>query len=419
MTLNMTFNNHENMTYKNQPKLSLLQACHSRWLPFLIAVFLFSTTSIAYSQIDQADGSKSAAEVAETPEQLKQQFDDAVSDLRTAVKQVRRTSVIYFESDSSMSMALKQKWDEEAAIAKATFGRVRDLAFKYFLISSKPDPEIMRIVMLLNPKLIEEGQLTTCYAATRKLLELNPADPELITLMGRISILVNDFKTSAEYFPTHKTEVEEFELPERAIYSYLDELVEKFDRELKFREEEAKADDLPHAIIETPKGQIVIELFEDQAPETVNNFVSLVEAGFYDGMIFHHVLRNILANSGKMSMNRALPLGYSIYDEAGKPDARHHFRGSVSMYLKSDEPNVGGAEFQIMKIPAPNMDGKNTVFGRVISDMRVIDSLAVTFQINEEGKEEFVEGAIPDTITSITVKRLRPHEYVPNPVKEK
>ena len=119
-------------------------------------------------------------------------------------------------------------------------------------------------------------------------------------------------------------------------------------------------------------------------------------------------------------MNRALPVGYTIYDESRKPDARHHFRGSVSMYLRSDEENVGGAEFQILMIPAPNMDGKNTVFGRVISDMRIVDALQETFKINEEGKEEFVEGAIPETIKSITVKRLRPNGvYEPNPVKTK
>ena len=415
MTLNKTFKRYKKMTNKSQPTFDLAAWCTRMCVLTLIFLTQVSLCSAALWQDDP-----STKESVSTPEELKKEFDTAITDLRAAVKQVRRTGVIYYESESSMAVTIKQQWDAEAAAANAAFTRVRELAFEYFLTSSTPDPEIMRIVDLLTPKLIEEGQLTTCYAATKKLMDLNSGDADLANLMGRISILTNDFEYAAEYAHTNLQEVEGFPLPERALCTFIGILNERYQRELKLREEETKADDLPHAIIETTKGDIVIELFENQAPETVGNFVSLVEAGFYDDMIFHHVLRNILANTGKMSMNRALPVGYTIYDESRKPDARHHFRGSVSMYLRSDEENVGGAEFQILMIPAPNMDGKNTVFGRVISDMRIVDALQETFKINEEGKEEFVEGAIPETIKSITVKRLRPNGvYEPNPVKTK
>jgi cyclophilin family peptidyl-prolyl cis-trans isomerase len=406
------------MTNKFQPTFDFSR-CVRMSIPVLILLTQILLYSVSNAQTDSNNKSTAQAKTA-TAEEIKADFDQAVSDLRAAVKKVRRTGVIYYESESSMAVTIKQQWDAEAATATAAFKSVRDLAFQYFLTSSTPDPEIQRIVDLMIPKLIEEGQLTTCYAATKKLMDLNSGDAELAKLMGRISILTNDFEYATEYAKSNQQEIESFPLPERALCTFLDTLTERYQRELKIRKEETAADDLPHAIIETNKGDIVIELFENQAPETVGNFVSLIEAGFYDDMIFHHVLRNILANSGKMSMNRALPVGYTIYDESRKPEARHHFRGSVSMYLRSDEENVGGAEFQILMIPAPNMDGKNTVFGRVISDMRVVDALQETFMINEDGKEEFVEGAIPDTIKSITVKRLRPNVvYEPNPVKTK
>ncbi len=404
------------MPFSSQLKFVFSTSCLG-WLLILLALVSFPEV-IGSGVFAQDDISASKANTdTQSAADVKKEFDKAIADLRIAIKQVRRSSVVYYESESNMSMTLKQQWDSEAATAKEAFARVRKTAFTYFLMPSKNDPEIMKIVNMLNPRLIEEGQLTLCSAATKKLIELNPGNIALERLMGRIAILTNDFETAAKFAPGHQADIEEFSIPERALFSTVHSSLEKFARERKLRKQETEADDLPHAFIETQKGTIVIELFENQAPETVGNFVSLVEAEFYDGMIFHHVLRNILAHSGSMSMDRALPAGYSIYDECNKPDARHHFRGSVSMYIPSLEENVGGAEFQILMIPAPNLDGRNTVFGRVISGLDVLDSIQDTFIINDEGKEEFVEGVTPDTINKITVKRLRPHEYEPNTVK--
>lgn len=119
-------------------------------------------------------------------------------------------------------------------------------------------------------------------------------------------------------------------------------------------------------------------------------------------------------------MSRPQPVGYTIYDEHQRPDSRHHFRGSVAMVAKNNEPNSAAAEFRIMLVPGPNLDGKSTVFGRVISDMSILDNIQETFQVNEEeDKEEFIKDAVPDVIESITITNLRDHEYEPNRVKKK
>ena len=239
--------------------------------------------------------------------------------------------------------------------------------------------------------------------------------------MGRVSILNNDFDFAQQYYQKNQSQAEQFSVPEGALYgSSLDKLATGYQRELELRASDAKGEPLPRAIIKTNRGEIVIELFENQAPETVGNFVSLVQTGIYDGMIFHHVLRNLIADAGLMTLSRPQPIGYTIYDEHQRPNARNHYRGSIAMVAKNNEPNSGGAEFRIMLVPGPNLDGESTVFGRVISDMSVLDGIQETFRVNEEeDKEEFVKDVVPDVIESITITNLRDHEYEPNRVKNK
>ena len=164
----------------------------------------------------------------------------------------------------------------------------------------------------------------------------------------------------------------------------------------------------------------MIELFEDEAPETVGNFISLIETGIYDGIIFHRVIKSYMAHTGLMSMNKFEPIGYTIYDECKRPDRRHHFRGSVAMWCDSQDPNTGGAQFYIMNVPAPYLTESNhTVFGRVIEGMELVDALQETRTMNEEErKEEMVLEITPETIQSIKIIQKRDHAYEPNRVKQ-
>src|SRR5262249_20728602 len=131
----------------------------------------------------------------------------------------------------------------------------------------------------------------------------------------------------------------------------------------------AKADDLPRVKLETTQGDITVELFENEAPNTVANFISLVSKGFYDGVQFHRVLPGFMAQTGdplsKDPVKNAEKIGegdpgYSIPDECFKPDHREHFRGSLSM-APTGQPNSGGSQFFICFAPPEQLDGKYTV----------------------------------------------------------
>ena len=126
----------------------------------------------------------------------------------------------------------------------------------------------------------------------------------------------------------------------------------KWEREEKLRAAEAKADDLPRVKLHTSAGDIVVELFENEAPNTVANFISLVEKGFYDGVQFHRVLPNFMAQGGDpitkdpskypgQGVGSGGP-GYTIDDECFQANHREHFRGSLSM-AHTEARNSGGS----------------------------------------------------------------------------
>jgi len=123
------------------------------------------------------------------------------------------------------------------------------------------------------------------------------------------------------------------------------------------------------AILHTEKGDIKINLFEGKVPETVNNFVFLAKEGFYDGVIFHRVIMNFMAQTGDPTSTGTGGPGYQIDDEFHK-DLKHNKPGIVSM--ANAGPNTNGSQFFITHVPTPWLDGKHSVFGEVEDGMDVV-----------------------------------------------
>ena len=149
--------------------------------------------------------------------------------------------------------------------------------------------------------------------------------------------------------------------------------------------------------IETNRGTLVVELFENEAPETVGNFVSLVEKGFYNGLTFHRVLPGFMAQGGDPNGDGNGGPGYKIYCECAKPVHREHFRGTLSM-AKQPQKDTGGSQFFITFRPTPQLDGKHTAFGRVVEGL---DVLAKIQRRNPESEEE--RKLTPDRIVKAEV----------------
>ncbi|MDZ4246028.1 MAG: peptidylprolyl isomerase [Dehalococcoidia bacterium] len=124
------------------------------------------------------------------------------------------------------------------------------------------------------------------------------------------------------------------------------------------------------AVLETEKGNITIELFTKDAPNTVNNFVFLAREGFYDGTVFHRIIPGFMAQGGDPTGTGRGGPGYAFADEFS---SKKHLAGVISM--ANAGPNTNGSQFFITYAPTPHLDGRHSVFGRVTEGMDVLAKL--------------------------------------------
>ena len=260
-----------------------------------------------------------------------------------------------------------------------------------------------------------------------KLAALRPDDADLALKAGRIAQQLNRFDSAAlnlekvvkkdpsrleprmllalSYFAVHRFE-EAVALYDAALKEKLEpeqkETLEQFRKsavayvpswktEQEIRAREAKANDLPRILFTTSKGEIELELFENEAPNAVANFVELVSKKYYDGLKFHRVIPGFMAQGGCPRGDGTGDPGYRFKDELPET-ARRHFRGTLSM--ANSGPDTNGSQFFLTHLPTEWLNGKHTVFGRVIRGQDVLDRLRVG-----------------DTITKAEVTRKRDHAY--------
>ncbi|MDD4601748.1 MAG: peptidylprolyl isomerase [Negativicutes bacterium] len=151
------------------------------------------------------------------------------------------------------------------------------------------------------------------------------------------------------------------------------------------------------ALFETSKGNFRIELFEDKAPQTSKNFTTLVNKGFYDGLIFHRVIDDFMIQSGDPKGNGTGGSGYTIPDEFSR-DLRHT-EGVLSM--ANAGPNTGGSQFFITLKATPWLDDKHAVFGKVIEGMDVVRTIG---KVKVNGQDKPIENVV---IKKITIEKAK------------
>jgi peptidyl-prolyl cis-trans isomerase B (cyclophilin B) len=127
-----------------------------------------------------------------------------------------------------------------------------------------------------------------------------------------------------------------------------------------------------NATLHTNHGDIVLELFDEDAPKTVDNFVSLSRDGYYDGLVFHRVIPDFMIQGGCPRGDGTGGPGYEFEDES---NGHRIVRGAIAMANRG--PNTNGSQFFIVTaVECPWLDGKHTVFGRVVSGLEVTDEIS-------------------------------------------
>lgn len=134
------------------------------------------------------------------------------------------------------------------------------------------------------------------------------------------------------------------------------------------------------ATIETDKGDIRIQLYAAETPKTCGNFEKLASEGFYDGLKFHRVISDFMIQGGCPQGTGTGGPGYEFEDEF-HPELRHDSPGILSM--ANAGPNTNGSQFFITHVPCPHLDGKHSVFGKVLEGQDVVNAIQQNDKINK------------------------------------
>ncbi len=335
------------------------------------------------------------------------EFQKVFDDWKTILKDLRALKLRYQSADEAGKKTIEEQWTALVTKGNVTLGTLQEAGLKAFAEAPNEDPQLTRFLVKLASDASDRDEYEAARQISDVLIKNNCDDKQIYGPASLASYALHDFDKAAEYL---KPATEAGAAP--AVYSQWNVNLAQYktwwEEEQKIREAEAAKDDLPRVKITTTKGEIVVELFENEAPDTVGNFISLVEKGFYNDTVFHRVLKNFMAQGGDPEGTGSGGPGYNIYCECEKAEARRHFRGSLSMAHAGK--NTGGSQFFLTFLPTAHLNGKHTCFGRVIEGMDVLARL----QRIEPGAEN---SPAPDKIVKAEVIRKRDHAYGPRKVQ--
>ncbi|MFI4874179.1 MAG: peptidylprolyl isomerase, partial [Blastopirellula sp. JB062] len=224
--------------------------------------------------------------------------------------------------------------DETLDQGEVMMEEIKQAAFEAFEEAPGANADAVNFVILSGHDAQKKDKNDEAYRLGRSLIEHGIENGPIYSMTIRAAFGADRFDEAVEVMEKaieykKSSGDAEFAISDEAIGEAQAATVyrEHFKKEQEIRAKEAEADDLPRVRFTTEKGEFVVELFENEAPETVANFISLVKKGFYDGLTFHRVLENFMAQGGDPKGDGSGGPGYQIYCECFKPNYRRHFRG--------------------------------------------------------------------------------------------
>jgi cyclophilin family peptidyl-prolyl cis-trans isomerase len=361
--------------------------------PSLLSLLL--SVALALPACAQAN-QKEAAKPAEPPAVT--EFNQLFAELQKVSESLDQIRQQHRLATPAERPALEAKFKETAQRGQSLYPKLLPAAEKALAADPKMDKDHVQHLLGAAQQHLRGGNSKEAARVFALLIDHKIDEPQLRTLAALASLGAGDEKSAAEHAKKAGTDSKSAEEANKVL------------REIEFRAADAKAGDLPRVKLQTSKGDITIELFEDQAPNTVANFLSLVGKGFYDGLVFHRVLDGFMAQGGDPTGTGSGGPGYTIPCECYDKNHRHHFFGTLSMAHAGRD--TGGSQFFLTFGPTSHLDGKHTAFGRVIEGGEVLAKLQ---RINPEEATDVK----PDKIVKATIVRKRDHEYTPKTLPER
>jgi cyclophilin family peptidyl-prolyl cis-trans isomerase len=383
----------------------------------ILAVMLFPVTvalvSGAVAQDDPAKPATTPPPAAEKPvdpnKPAAAAFDKLFTEWKTLIKDLRQVKVRYQTAPEADQAKLTDEWNALMVKGNAMLVQLQDAGVKAYAEAPNEDPQLTRFLVKLVSDAADRDEYEMVLAVATVLIDNKCEDRTIYGPASLAAYATHDFDKAIEWNNLAKEAGNPSEMLNRpdldlAAYKKL------WEDEQAIRAKEAEKNDLPRVKLTTTKGDIVVELFEDQAPNTVANFVSLVESGFYNDKNFHRVLKNFMAQGGCPKGDGTGGPGYEIACECYEPNKpRMHFRGTLSMAHAGRD--TGGSQFFLTFLPTSHLNGRHTAFGRVIEGMDVLARLQRIDPMGDASKA-------PDKIVTAEVVRKRDHEYKPKKVGE-
>lgn len=351
---------------------------------------------------------------AERPASTKAEFDKLFGEWKTILGELRDMRTEYRKTPAEKRPAMEQRYDElvrKGSELQPRLTAAAEAAFREDPKGAKDAGEYLLTVLLFH---CQSDDYEAALKVAKLLVDNQYEAPMVHGWAGLAAFFTADFDTAEKEIKLAQDN-NDFErmggdfanlgpmmLKELPFYK------QAWQKEQQLRAAEAKADDLPRVLLKTSKGDIEVELLENEAPNAVANFISLVEKRFYDGTPFHRVLPMFMAQGGDPTGTGKGGPGYTIPCECHQPGFRVHFRGSLSMAHAGRD--TGGSQFFLTFRPTRHLDGQHTVFGRVIKGMEVLAKLQRRDPDNPQGPE-------PDKIVEAKVLRKRSHPYEPKKSK--
>jgi cyclophilin family peptidyl-prolyl cis-trans isomerase len=361
------------------------------------AAWVVAVTSVCLAQVPAVESQTPDPATAKAEfEAARKQEKDLITELTLLQAE--------FQQPAADKKAVAAKFESARDRIPATKDRLEAAAFAMALADST-NASARELCGLVIASRLQVDDATEALRLATLLDKAGAADGKVDMMAAAAAMVLSQLDEAATWLT--KAESNGIQKPKVAeLRASIEDERPKVEAEMAKRKADAAANDRPRVTITTSKGDIVVELFEDDAPNTVANFVSLVEKGFYDGTPFHRVIAGFMAQGGDPTGTGSGGPGHAIECECELPTARKHFLGSLSMAHAGK--NTGGSQFFLTFRPTEHLDGRHTVFGRVVEGFEVLPKLART-----QVEDKPVDGVTPDTIVKATMLRKRDHAYTP------
>ncbi|QDU25082.1 putative peptidyl-prolyl cis-trans isomerase [Anatilimnocola aggregata] len=311
------------------------------------------------------------------------------------------------QTDPAKKAEMKAEYIKLVAESETILPELRAAAEAAFAAEPNKIADVTRTLIGMVAFDVRRDENENALKLAKLMIDKKCEEPALYSFAGVAAYRLDDYDTAEKYLKL-ASDAGRIDADGREYLAELPTQKKAWEAEKLIREKEAKADDLPRVKLETSKGPVVIELFENEAPGAVGNFINLVEKKFYDGLTFHRVLPNFMAQGGDPTGDGSGGPGYEIYCECERPDARMHFRGTMSMAHAGKD--TGGSQFFLTFRPTTHLNKRHTAFGRVVEGFDVLAKL-------QRRDPQAPTPPQPDKIVKAEVLRKRNHDYKPNKVE--